>query len=428
MAQALMIDAAQALDAPGWGGIPLYKLAEDYTEGPGKVALRYVARYLTAGATGKDATPLTAAEVDYLATQSASILPVWNLETGSSVSGTYADGQAAFAKCAAALAALGVPANAYPALDIEHGWALSPDWLLGWVDAARASIYGGASIIYCDDSTMGPVLTKAKAIGTQAQLDNLTRVLFWVAAWWWNGSGQPYAANGAAHGMTADALPAMDPATLFPAAPGQVVAWQYADGCVGGLCDQSVVDLGRVTAPGVLWAPKGPETQKTPAPTSNPTPSQTKEPSTNLPPGWVNDGGQAVTPGGLVFGELVQGVRVPGQYVFQFPVTLTGPKGTHSQDITLDTGDFELLVSPTVATALGLSQMQALTIEGVTGNEAAYTSQVNVTIGGMSWQNVNCIVAGSQAGMLFGLRFFMNRQVGLRIDPTTFTLELYQAP
>lgn len=426
MAQALMIDAAQALTAPGWGGIPLFKLAEDYTEGPTKTPLRYVARYLTAGATGKDATPLTAAEVAYLATQGAAILPVWNAETGTSVSGTYADGQAAFGKCAAALAALGVPANAYPALDIEHGWALSPYWLLGWVDAGRASIWGGATIIYCDDSTMGPVLAKAKAMATPAQLDNLARVLFWVDAWYWNGSGQPYAANESAQGMTADALPTMDAATLFPAAPGQVVAWQYADGTVGGLCDQSVLDLSRVTAPGVLWAPKAPSE---PAPTpASPAPTQEPTPASTLPPGWVNDGGQAVTPGGLVFAELVKGVHVPGQFVFQFPVTLAGPKGRHSQDITLDTGDFELLVSPTVATALGLPTMQNLTIEGVTGNESAYTSQVNVTIGGQTWTAVNCIVAPSAAGMLFGLRFFMDRQIGLRVDPTTFTLELYQAP
>ncbi len=427
MAQALMIDAAQALDAPGWGGIPLFKLAEDYTEGPGKVALRYVARYLTAGATGKDATPLTAAEVDYLAVQGASILPVWNLETGTSVSGTYADGQAAFAKCAAALAALGVPANAYPALDIEHGWALSPEWLLGWVDAARASIWGGASIIYCDNSTMGPVLAKAKAMATTAQADNLARVLFWAAAWWWNGSGQPYAANGAAQGMTADALPAMDPATLFPAAPGQVVAWQYADGCVGGLCDQSVVDLGRVTAPVVLWAPKAPEPRKAP---TQPTPTQAKAPTpaSNLPPGWVNGGGQAVTPGGLVFAELVQGNIPAGGYQFQIPITFTGPKGSTTETATFDTGDFEPLISPAVAAKIGLPQLQAITIEGVTGNEAAYYSQTGLQIGSIALQNVNCCVASSQAGMLVGLRTFIDHEIGFRIDPTTFTLELYQAP
>ena len=97
MAQALMIDAAQALDAPGWGGIPLYKLAEDYTEGPDKLPLRYVAAYLTAGATGKDATPLTAAAVQYVAVQRASLMPIWNKETGTTVAETYADGQAEFA-------------------------------------------------------------------------------------------------------------------------------------------------------------------------------------------------------------------------------------------------------------------------------------------------------------------------------------------
>lgn len=147
-----------------------------------------------------------------------------------------------------------------------------------------------------------------------------------------------------------------------------------------------------------------------------------------LPPGWVNNGGQAVTPGGLVYRQLLRGVQTPGAYQVKIPVTLTGPKGSWSGDVTLDTGDFELMISPAVAAQLGLPQDQSFTVEGVTGSEAAYFSACGVTLGEESWQGVNCFVAQSQADMLVGLRMFINRQIGFRFDPTTMTVELYVTP
>ena len=146
-----------------------------------------------------------------------------------------------------------------------------------------------------------------------------------------------------------------------------------------------------------------------------------------LPPGQVAPGG-VTTPGGLVYREMLQAVQTPGQYQMQIPVTLTGPKGSWSGDIILDTGDFELMISPAVAAQLGLPQDQSLTVDGVTGNEPAYFSACGVTLGAQAWQNVPCFVAASQVGMLFGLRFFLDNQIGFRFDPTCMTVELYAAP
>lgn len=129
-----------------------------------------------------------------------------------------------------------------------------------------------------------------------------------------------------------------------------------------------------------------------------------------------------------MYRQLLQAIRTPGQYQIQIPITLTGPKGSWSGDMVFDTGDFELMISPDVAAQLGLPHDQSFQVEGVTGNEAAYYSTCGVKLGDQSWQDVNCFVAASQAGQLFGLRFLLDRQIGFRFDPTTLTVELYGTP
>jgi len=122
-------------------------------------------------------------------------------------------------------------------------------------------------------------------------------------------------------------------------------------------------------------------------------------------------------------------VQIRGQIVadaFLLPVGLTGP--TSQQDVTLvlDTGAFELLLAGPVADALGLPNLGPMDIAGVSGDAQAYQSLVTVTLGGTTYPDVHCVVdPGYTVGAgLFGLRFFITRQLTLTLDTATATLSI----
>jgi hypothetical protein len=299
------------------------------------------------------------------------------------------------------MTALGMPNNSYYVLDIET-WIPNPQWLLGWLDAARASRFGGSGIIYGSSTSLTEVYSRTMAAADPSQADNLRRALFWIAAWHWNGQGVSLIKGGANHSLLASALPDPDYAALLPPAPNQVVAWQYACGCGGGLWDQSVLDTSRVTSPGMIWSPKAP-----------------KRPMSIMPLVSVK-------------GEVTNDA-------FFFPLTMQGPGGTatilaqHKQGelIQEDTGAFELALTEAMAQACGLPNEGNLTIRSATGTGVAYKTTVpSLTLGTgtqVTFTNVHGIVSSQLPNPLFGLRFFINRKLGLVLNPLTQVLTIFQA-
>ncbi|QSO46343.1 retropepsin-like aspartic protease [Alicyclobacillus mengziensis] len=109
---------------------------------------------------------------------------------------------------------------------------------------------------------------------------------------------------------------------------------------------------------------------------------------------------------------------IPGSIqndAFYFTLSVNG---TDVPNMIMDTGAFELTFNASVANALGLPNLGAIQIGGVGGSASAYQSVCNLNIGGQTYSNVPCIVDPSftDAG-LFGLRFFVDNQLALLLDP-----------
>ncbi len=116
------------------------------------------------------------------------------------------------------------------------------------------------------------------------------------------------------------------------------------------------------------------------------------------------------------------------QDAFQFNLTLGYQGSTMSSPFILDTGAFELTLSEYTATALGLPNLGTLTIQGVTGSATAYQSEVDLQIGGQTYSHVACIVDPSLGNtQLFGLRFFIDEQLQLALNPAAQTLTIAAA-
>jgi hypothetical protein len=76
----------------------------------------------------------------------------------------------------------------------------------------------------------------------------------------------------------------------------------------------------------------------------------------------------------------------------------------------LDTGAYEPLVTKQVADLLHLPNLGSTQIQGVGGNDQVYNSQITLTIGGVEFKNIPCIVDDSYTGpSLFGYGFFADR-------------------
>lgn len=115
---------------------------------------------------------------------------------------------------------------------------------------------------------------------------------------------------------------------------------------------------------------------------------------------------------------------------YTFMVNLAGPTGTQSSQLfLLDTGAFEMLLSESAATALGLPNEGAITIEGVTGNAAAYNSHVTVKFSNtVVFEDVACVVMPTlQSDALFGFRFWLNRGLAPFLNPEQAWLAIYTA-
>lgn len=115
---------------------------------------------------------------------------------------------------------------------------------------------------------------------------------------------------------------------------------------------------------------------------------------------------------------------------YTFMVNLTGPASIEAPQLfLLDTGAFEMLLSESAASALGLPNEGAVTIEGVTGNAAAYNSHVTVKFSNtVVFDNVACVVMPDlQSDALFGFRFWLNRGLMPMLNPAQGWLAIYQA-
>ncbi len=116
------------------------------------------------------------------------------------------------------------------------------------------------------------------------------------------------------------------------------------------------------------------------------------------------------------------------QDAFHFNLALGYQGNTMTGSFILDTGAFELTLSEHTAATLGLPNLGTLTIQGVTGTATAYQSEVDLQIGGQTYAHVACIVDPSLGGtQLFGLRFFIDSQLQLTLNPAAQTLVIAAA-
>lgn len=139
--------------------------------------------YTTAGGSADAfvATPQYVADLHGLG---LSVLPVCNgprIDGGAP--GTAAQAMADMQAAEAQLAALGVPAGVYPALDIERraDAGLQGAYLATVARMGRASIYGGAWIVYgaLYDAAFGASFDSA----LQEDPGDVSRLLFWLASY-----------------------------------------------------------------------------------------------------------------------------------------------------------------------------------------------------------------------------------------------------
>lgn len=91
----------------------------------------------------------------------------------------------------------------------------------------------------------------------------------------------------------------------------------------------------------------------------------------------------------------------------------------------LDTGAMMPLISANDAKKLNLPNLGTIEVAGVGGTNQAYLSQMNVTIGGVTFENVPCIVDPSyQYNSLFGYSFFADHQYDLLVSLKHHTLSI----
>lgn len=121
---------------------------------------------------------------------------------------------------------------------------------------------------------------------------------------------------------------------------------------------------------------------------------------------------------------IVQGTVANDAFTFVAQVGLPDDQNpADSVTFQLDTGAFEMLLTSAIADALKLPHDGPLDISGVTGDSPAYRSHVSIAVMGTNgepqgWLSVPCVVDPSFTGTpLFGLRFFIDQQVQLTLNP-----------
>ncbi len=377
MPESLLIETSAALHAPA--GLTVLEACQIDRRSPADTPLRFVARHLTA-LTGP---PLSAAEAAYAHANDCSLLLLWNGETPRSVSGGHATGAQAAQNAVAAASLLGAPRGVGITLDLGAGWPVTADFIRGWVDAMAASPYGGSGLIRANLAEPSFSAALLQALRTPGSARGL---LLWDVSW----INQTPVTVG---------LPSWRAGAPSPDTRDMVVGWQFAGGACGGLCDLSVIRTERLI--GTLWQPPDP-------------------PVASLPVGTANRPSTTPIPTAQVRGRIDR-----SRYTFQFQAALEGPGGSTETGFVLDTGAFEMLLTERTATSLGLPNLGALDIQGVTGSAAAYQSQVNLRLGTHLYYGVHCVVDPSVQMQLFGLRFFITRNYTLSLDTQKATITVY---
>jgi hypothetical protein len=299
--------------------------------------------------------------VDVLHNAGLSLWLIYNNTTPKLVGGTLDSGMTEAKVAAYAAAALGAPPGTAIAADIEASWYPSREWIAGWTYGLVR--HGYAPYVY--GSPGSPAFVQAASGAAHEYRTVGLRLRLWVAKWASLTDAEPPSIEGVKTG-----------------------AWQY-DGNVS-LPIGVEADLSRWYDVGALW--KAEHTSVAPTDTSLP-----------------------LTVTGRVDRTTDQ---------FFFPVTLTGSK-PYTMQILHDTGAFCLMLDGETAAACGApTGGPTLEIEGVAGAAPAYWSQVDVTIGSLTWRNVPCVVDPSASGSLWGLRFYIDNGYALKIDTVEGTLTI----
>ena len=127
-------------------------------------------------------------------------------------------------------------------------------------------------------------------------------------------------------------------------------------------------------------------------------------------------GSPARHPPGHNLAFTVHGHIVSDAFVFSLP--LVGPLGREAPFFILDTGAFEMLLPPDLASRLGLPNLGPLPIGGIGGSVKAYQSQVDILLSPRRFPAVACVVDPAYRGpALFGLRFFIDNHLALTLNP-----------
>jgi len=111
---------------------------------------------------------------------------------------------------------------------------------------------------------------------------------------------------------------------------------------------------------------------------------------------------------------------------FFFPLSVNR---TIVRDVVLDTGAAELAFSKRVAELLRLPRLGTVEVRGVSGTTSAYRSKCNLRVGNRTFINVPCIVIPQLPySALFGLRFFIDNQLKLSLNPISQTMTILAIP
>lgn len=102
---------------------------------------------------------------------------------------------------------------------------------------------------------------------------------------------------------------------------------------------------------------------------------------------------------------------------FQNAIFFNAQGGGNDILFQLDTGAYEPLLSKQVAQVLGLRNLGNLTVTGLGGNDPAYYSQMTLTLGGQTFDNIPCLVDERYSGTsLLGYGFFTGHGYDLLIS------------
>ena len=184
---------------------------------------------------------MTTTEVAYLHSKGVKVVVLYNAATNSprSVLGGTAEGQKDAEAAATAATALHVPGGVAIYADIEGSWAVTPEWLRAWVATLTEKSY--APGFYCDCASSAPfVKSYCAALKTDSTLSG---------SFLW--SMEPELNPQCRAGPEAPAY-----APSIPQCGGNVVLWQYTEGCWEDKLGKNAgidMDLATGAAVALMW-------------------------------------------------------------------------------------------------------------------------------------------------------------------------------